>query len=81
MNSLLDIFNVIWHRGVCLAAARCARRSQAHAAKRQQEQNGKTKPKVRRSGAVPAEPLRRRLPLLLPRNAFSLLVFAVRCTS
>ena len=40
-----------------------ARRSQAHAAKRQQEQRGKPNRKARRSGAVPAKPLGDRLPL------------------
>ena len=43
-----------WHRQVRRADAR---RSQAHAAKRQQEQRGKPKRKARRSGAVPAKPL------------------------
>ena len=40
-----------WHRQVRRADAR---RSQAHAAKRQQEQRGKPNRKARRSGAVPA---------------------------
>ena len=43
-----------WHRQVRRADAR---RSQAHAAKRQQEQRGKPNRKARRSGAVPANPL------------------------
>ena len=49
-----------WHRQVRRADAR---RSQAHAAKRQQEQRGKPNRKARRRGAVPAKPLGDRLPL------------------
>ena len=49
--------------------------------KSKQRNDRKTKPKARRCGAVPAEPLRRRLPLFPPRNAFLSLVFAVHCTS
>ena len=43
-----------WHRQVRRADAR---RSQAHAAKGQQEHRGKPNRKARRSGAVPAKPL------------------------
>ncbi len=42
------------------------RRSQAHATKKTTRTTRKTKPKARRRGAVPAEPLRRRLPLFPP---------------
>ena len=38
--------------------------------KSKQKNDRKTKPKARRRGAVPAEPLGRRLPLFPPRNAF-----------
>ena len=56
-----------WHRQVRRADAR---RSQAHAAKKQQEQHRKPNRKARRRGAVPAKPLGDRLPLFPPRMAF-----------
>ena len=65
-----------WHRQVRRADAR---RSQAHAAKRQQEQRGKPNRKARRRGAVPAEPLRRRLPIFR-RAILSFIGFAVMVT-
>ena len=49
--------------------------------KSKQKNDRKTKPKARRRGAVPANPLGDRLPLFPPRNAFLSLVFAVHCTS
>ena len=52
------------------SAARFARRSQAHATKKTTRTTRKTKPKARRRGAVPANPLGDRLPLFPPRNAF-----------
>ena len=64
-----------WHRQVRRADAR---RSQAHAAKKQQEQHRKPNRKARRRGAVPAGPLGDRLPLFPPRTAFSLLVLPFR---
>ena len=66
-------FITAWQLGVSLSmtsAARCARRSQAHATEKQTENDRKTKPKARRRGAVPAEPLGDRLPLFPPRMAF-----------
>ena len=49
-----------WHRQVRRANAR---RSQAHAKKKTNRTIRKTKPKARRRGAVPANPLGDRLPL------------------
>ena len=66
----IDEFGTVacaWHRQVRRADAR---RSQAHAAKRQQEQHGK--PNRKRGGAEPS-PLTRfgdRPPLFPPRTAF-----------
>ena len=52
----------------CGGASR--RRSQAHATEKQTGNDRKTKAKARRRGAVPADPLGDRLPLLPPRMAF-----------
>ena len=74
---------VNWHRGVCLSmtsAAGFARRSQAHAAKRQQEQRGKPNRKARRCGAVPAKPLGIGCRFSAVRS-FLLIGFAVSFTS
>ena len=49
-------------------------RGKPTAAKRQQEWRGKPNRKARRRGAVPAEPLRRRLPLFPPCDPFFSLV-------
>ncbi len=51
-------------------AGALGRRSQAHATKKTTRTTRKTKPKARRRGAVPANPLGDRLPLFPPRNAF-----------
>ena len=51
------------------------RRSQAHAAKKTTRTTRKTEPKARRSGAVPAKPLRDRLPPFQPRKAFVVWLF------
>ena len=56
-----------WHRQVRLAALAAAKHTPR---KSKQRNDRKTKPKARRRGAVPAEPLWDRLPLSPPRNAF-----------
>ena len=58
-----------WHRQVRLAALAAAKHTQQ---KSKQGNDRKTKPKARRRGAVPANPLGDRLPLLPPRTAFFL---------
>ena len=56
-----------WHRQVRLAALAAAKHTPR---KSKQSNDRKTKPKARRRGAVPANPLGDRLPLFPPRMAF-----------